>query len=262
MLRRRYGPSFVERMWKLATGQSGAKPLEKYTHEDRFMQGHHCFGIHRVLPVPSTYFTMLREPVSRLISLYHFSRENPTAYYHEYAKQMSIDEFLIECELHELDNGQVRFIAGDEEDRFINRTPFGECDESLLEQALKNIDRHFFHVGVVEAFDISALMLKEKLGWRTALYLRRNTRNRSRSRPEPSEHALEVASDRNAFDQKLYSVVKERALKEFEEAFHDSEHKLERFQRRNAQFNAVFGPLYDRYAALKVWAAGNASAPT
>jgi len=261
MLRRRYGPSLPSRLWKKILGDDGEKSLEDYTHADRWMQGHHCFGVHRVLPKPFAYFTMLREPISRLVSLYNFSKRNPTAYYHGYASSMTVDEFIAECELHELNNGQVRFIAGSDDNRFINRTPFGECGENLLQRAVQNIENHFFHVGVLDRFDKSILTIGKKLNWPNSLYLRRNVGKEKSEKEVPSEKAVDKAKDLNQLDMRLYKNQKERVEKEFSEMFSDEEGTIKKFRTKNKIYNGVFGPVYDVYARAKAVVSGNADRP-
>lgn len=130
MLRRRYGPSVGKRLIRKLTGSE--KGISDYTADDQFVQGHFGYGIHEIMPKPYVYFTLLRRPVSRLVSLYYHSRRYPTAYYHGHACDASLETFLLDTDLMELDNGMTRFLAGDPEDRFMNRTPLGECDASLL----------------------------------------------------------------------------------------------------------------------------------
>lgn len=43
----------------------------------RVVRGHLVFGIHEFLPQGAVYITMLREPVARLLSSYHFILRRP-----------------------------------------------------------------------------------------------------------------------------------------------------------------------------------------
>jgi hypothetical protein len=143
ILRRKLGASLLQRGVQLISNSTQPANLEAVLKakrpEDRYFIGHVCFGVHRFLPEPYTYATFLREPVSRIISLYTYSRSNPTAYYHKQAVNKTLEEFALKTPLLELDNGQVRFLAGDPQDLFINRTPVGQCTSELLETVLINL---------------------------------------------------------------------------------------------------------------------------
>src|SRR5438067_1113873 len=40
----------------------------------RVFKGHMPFGLHHILPQPATYFTVVRDPIDRMISAFHFMR--------------------------------------------------------------------------------------------------------------------------------------------------------------------------------------------
>src|SRR5438874_1730089 len=44
------------------------------------VKGHLHFGLHHFIPRPSTYITLLREPVERVLSFYHYARSTPDHY--------------------------------------------------------------------------------------------------------------------------------------------------------------------------------------
>jgi len=260
MLRRRYGPSVPRRLLnKMRNASRNGRALADYSPDDQYIQGHFCYGVHRELPQPYTYFTLLREPVARLVSLYVYSKTNPTAYYHGQAKDASIEEFLIETPLMELDNGMTRFLAGDPEDTFINRTPIGSCDRALFEKALANVERDFFLVGIVEEFDRSVLLLAEALNWTNALYLRRNTR--STEKPEVSPELVQQLKERNKWDVELYEHCRARLVDTYREKI-GSDQALKDFQAANRRFNRVARPIYNIYDNAKAVLSGNANRPT
>jgi len=112
---------------------------------EKYYSSHVSYGIHEFLPKPYKYVAFVREPVERIISLYKYSLQNKEAFYHKLAVGKSLEEFALKTELHELDNGQTRVIAGgDYPDFFMNRTPFRKCDDHLLEIALGNSRKRGF----------------------------------------------------------------------------------------------------------------------
>lgn len=265
LLRQKLGDSLLQRATRLLSQQHSHVTIEDALRakqmRDRYFVGHCCFGVHRFLPQPFTYMTMLREPVSRVISLYYYSRSNPTAYYHYHAANCSLEEFALKTPLMELDNGQVRFLAGDHQDIFINRTPIGQCDIPLLELAQQNIEQHFSWVGLTEYFDQSLLLLAKQMNWKNCLYLYRNVSQMQRKQEVTAELKQQIA-DRNWLDVQLYQYAKQRLMQEVAQCEFADQKNLEKFQSSNRQFNQYFGPSYTVYSNLKARLKGQVGYPS
>ncbi|MGM1034210.1 MAG: sulfotransferase family 2 domain-containing protein [Bacillota bacterium] len=54
--------------------------------------GHYLYGIHQEFSRPFNYFTMLRDPVDRVISSYYFLKDYPG---YEMVKDMTLEEFVV-----------------------------------------------------------------------------------------------------------------------------------------------------------------------
>lgn len=249
LLRGHCGPGLIRRVWRRLAGTSGQgckldEALRRLKPSDRLFMGHFCHGVHRVLDRPFTYLTFFRDPVARLVSLYHYSANTPAAHYHSAAAGKSISEFLLQTPVLELDNGMTRFIAGDDQDFFINRTPYGKCDEQLLERAIENLERHFSFVGLQERFDESVLLLGKVLHWPDAFYLTLN-RGKARSASSPAnQEMLNEVRARNALDYRLYAYAEQRFAADFARAFPDGAEALARFRQGNAAYQRRALPLY------------------
>jgi Galactose-3-O-sulfotransferase len=253
ILRQQLGASLPQRamnLFRSAPSQDLLTALQSRKMSDRYFAGHICFGVHQHLPSPFTYITLLREPVARIISLYHYSRINPTAYYHSYAANQTLEAFALETPLMELDNGQTRFLAGDAQDCFINRTPLGQCKSNLLECAKDNIHSHFSLVGLTEQFDQSLLLLQRKMGWQPTYYLSRNiAKNKQKNAISDSLRAAIL--ERNSLDQQLYQYAQQLFLQELTQwGINDS--MVEQFKQHNIAYNAFWSKPYDLYEATKV----------
>ncbi len=119
--------------------------------------GHICFGWHKYYDGNSQYITVLRDPVTRLVSLYNYIIRGKKHYLHDYVRNMSISEFINSGITQTVDNGMVRQLCG--EDAFL-RDPWddmiipwrGVTDEHL-EMAIENLNKYYAAVGVVEDFD-------------------------------------------------------------------------------------------------------------
>ncbi|NJK39101.1 MAG: sulfotransferase family 2 domain-containing protein [Oscillatoriales cyanobacterium RM2_1_1] len=262
LLRQKFGPSLMTRTAKVLMGKGQALPLEESLKskqiQDRYFAGHICFGVHRLLPQPFTYITLLREPVSRIISLYDFSRSNPMAFYHKIAVDRTLEEFALSTDLPELDNGQVRFLAGDSHDLFINQTPVNSCEESLLDIAKLNMKNHFSVVGLTEYFDQSMLLMSKVMNWGNCYYLRLNS---SSEKTEVSEKIKAKIAERNYLDVLLYKYTKENFLTMLQSYHLDDGKELQAFQDWNYRLNQYLEKPYFIYHRSKSLLRGKAYRP-
>ncbi|HEX2032412.1 MAG TPA: hypothetical protein VHL78_13625 [Actinomycetota bacterium] len=156
--------------------------------------GHLWFGLHEALPRPATYMTVLRDPLERVLSLFH---------YHVGFNGLTgtLDDYLEAGRDFEIDNGQTRYLCGRLPDADVRFVP---CTPDMLDRAKRHLVRAFSVVGTVERFDESLLLMTRVFGWRIPWYEPVNVnRERPPSRAVPPsirEHILE----RNRFDQELY----------------------------------------------------------
>ncbi len=167
----------------------------------RMLRGHIPFGLHRYIPWPATYITMLRDPIERLISYYFFVRRCPEHYLHDYAlaQGMTLRRYVESRVSLATDNFQTRIISG-----AWTNVGYGECNESTLALAKRNLAQHFAVVGLAERFDETLLLLKRRFGWGDVFYTRRNvTEGRPRQESLPAQ-TLAVLRQHNRLDLELY----------------------------------------------------------
>jgi hypothetical protein len=160
------------------------------------------------LPVerPFYYFTVLRHPAERVISLYHYIRRSETHHRHELFKQ--IDN--LETALPQLGgNLQTRLISG--------MPPKHEPTQADLEQAKRNLEMLFLFAGVLERFDETLLLLNQMLGWSRMFiqppHLNATSRNRSTS-DEIYKRTIEL----NALDMELYEFANDLMNRKIQES--------------------------------------------
>jgi Galactose-3-O-sulfotransferase len=178
--------------------------------ELRVVAGHFSFGLHMLIDRRTTYVTMLRHPVERIVSLYFHLKRWPS---HGDNKpwlervglrplhETSLDEFIQNYPLCELDNDQTRRVAGEDPE-------FGHCTLSLLQKAKSNIERHFCLVGVAERFQETLRVAADVLGWSADGRNYKKLRNEYRSSTSlvPSK-TQELILKQNALDIELYSFA-------------------------------------------------------
>lgn len=172
----------------------------------RMLQGHMGYGLHRFIPHRTQYFTLLRDPIERVISFYYFIRRNEQHYLFDFVEteNRSLKEFMESQVTPMVNDAQVRMISGVWLD-----TPFGECTPGLLESAKVNLRDNFAVVGLTERFDETLLLLKRQFGWTNVFYRRQNV---TKSRPTKNDlppDILRSIVDANKLDIQLYEYAQE-----------------------------------------------------
>ena len=107
-------------------------------------KGHMLFGLHAILPQPSTYITVLREPVDRVISAFYFMRSYKLhpLYWKFRFENWSLEDFVTRSPR---ENVQCKIIAGAEYNK--------PCTAEICERAKENLTRYFSVVGLFERFE-------------------------------------------------------------------------------------------------------------
>jgi hypothetical protein len=202
----------------------------------KIIYGHIPFGIHEYIQKPVYYFTLLRDPIERIISHYYHIRKRPNHLYHRMALDMDIGEFITKSRFREFDNGQVRQLTG------AGQLPFGACSEDLLTQAIANLENHFCLVGLQERFDESVVLLRRMLGWKKPPLYRRHNVNRLRPRAEtlPTETRAVIAAH-NELDQRLYEWAAARLAQTIAAGGTGLALELRAFRRLNRLVSALAG---------------------
>jgi len=122
--------------------------------------GHVSFGIHDVLGIEGDYIAFLRNPIDRVLSLYnHNARQPGMHHYTTIQKGMSLLDWLQSEITVETNNHITRIIAGYGQPDMLD-------DNSILEQAIKNLEQNFCFVGLMEKFAESVNRLGNQLGWK------------------------------------------------------------------------------------------------
>jgi len=167
------------------------------------VRGHFHYGLHEDIPGPSEYITFMRDPIARVVSYYHYVRTlnapgHPTA---DKARAMGLHDFVTRRCTHDIENDQVRRIAGTEK-------ADEEVTEEVFRKACENL-RNFVFCGLTERFDESLLILAERLHWRLPpVYVRSNVIGRTQT-PLP-DATRDAIAENNLYDLRLYEQAKQQ----------------------------------------------------
>jgi hypothetical protein len=177
--------------------------LRAFAHPSlRAVVGHFTFGIHRYIPRPSTYITVLREPVSRVVSRYAHQIIWRDDQFGVVSGNLNISGYVGRAADCDIDNGQVRRLCRAD-------APFGQCTPRMLARAKANLRRHFTLVGLTERFDETLLMLGTMFGWTRLIYQPAGVNIHRAKVVRPDERDREQIAELNRFDGELYEFARE-----------------------------------------------------
>lgn len=153
--------------------------------------------------LPVSVVTLLREPVSRLLSEYEFLKTWDRNHLYAYlnGNNVSFSEYITSSERilrYRGKNFMTRCIAGEDVD--------GPYPRKALARAKKNLERNFVFTGIQERFAESLVMLGDLLGMDNLLHDRRNAL-KAEARNAPGEDDVALALDMNRADIELYDFA-------------------------------------------------------
>ena len=175
---------------------------EAHRHGVDVVAGHVHVGIHRLLRPGARQLTMLRHPVDRVVSHYHYVLRNPAHVEHRHVAGagLSLGRYVETTGSRMLDNDQVRWL---------NETPhqdvpFGAVDRAMLDRARRALDDEIEGVGVAERFDDSLALYRRLFDWPDVPYTRVNVGERRPAADDIDPGVRRAILDRNALDLELY----------------------------------------------------------
>lgn len=194
----------------------------------KVLQGHMQFGHHQRFESKTSYITLLRKPLNRILSFYNYFGTLSNHPINNEVINSNFSDFIKSKKRGpNFHNGQVRNISG------IDDKP-----EFMLEKALENIEKHFSVVGLVERYEESLILMKQMLGWkRDPIYTKRNVSKKLIDKSQISESAIQLLNEKNEADLKLYEVMQ----KKFDDMIdrigrQGFNHELEKMKKKNQKY--------------------------
>ena len=168
----------------------------------RLIKGHVLYGIHESMPHQQfKYITFIRDPITRLNSLFRYARSQVSHPLHHLAHHSTFEEFSLNSEVP--DNFQTKLIAGVKRENLLQ-----PCSAEIYHRAMANIERDFLFVGTLEQFEESLMWLRTQNILRNIFYERRNVTPRSVAHQLPCEDPSNaVIGERHHWDYSMYTQV-------------------------------------------------------
>lgn len=207
-----------------------------------FFAAHAGYGLHERMPsdlrATAGYLTVLREPVSRVISTFkHLQAEG------RIAPDLNLRNYIDHRRhygLFKFDNAQTRYLAA-EQGRTVDAHPHHVTRE-MLEVACERLERDLWWFGLTERFDESVLLLADLLGWRKPRYV--SARVAAAATIDPPETSLLARiAEINALDMELYAFARTLLERRIVAAGPEFAARVEIFRARNARYARRMSPI-------------------
>jgi hypothetical protein len=169
--------------------------------------GHFVYGFHKLLPGPSEYATILRDPVERCVSLYFHMRAKSDDPQHP-ARTLSMERYFASAQNTELDNVMVRLLTGKTREFLAP----GAVDRSTLEEAIENIHRQFSYIGIQPRLAEAVEDLGRRINVVPLELKEENMGEYDRTLPIP-QLAIDRIREIDRYDVELYNYVVENFWK-------------------------------------------------
>ncbi len=194
--------------------------LKSYPYDNlrriRYVTGHLPMGLHRAFDRPAKYFTIIRHPVERVISDFFFRIQDNVPYLKDGAL-LGFEEYVESRYDIYLRDYQVRVISGCPEfegarPQFGQQTPGPAVERRHLEQAKRNIEKHFLAAAPLDKMTELALLIRRVYGWPMRRLL---TEYKARTKRRPrmgdvSRRAIGIIQECNSHDLELYEWIGKR----------------------------------------------------
>lgn len=184
------------------------KFIEKSEQEKRlyhYIHGHGNFGLHEFYK-EYTYYTIFRNPVHRVISMYGMALNDKKHYLHDIILQnkLTLTDILEKDITPEFNNGMTRMLV---------KRQNSVCDDEMFTNALFNFEHYFPVFGITEKFLESVALMNITYGNNVRVFHKRlNEKIIDLSHFSNNESLIELIKEKNKYDIKLY----EYALNKFE----------------------------------------------
>lgn len=222
-----------------------ARPYLLFKHSTLpdVVMGHHRISsvLYQLIDRPILHITLLREPVSRIISYYDYLHTARTHAYYPKVSKMTLAEFVKSKEFVEIENAQALRFTGKLRQKGIDLSRYD--DQEILEEAKLILRDRMSLFGLTEQYTQFLIMLKRALNWQDIYYLRQNKSKQKTDRASIEPGVMDVIHRRNAIDIALYDYAKALFAERCEE-MGITQADVEQFEALNKAYQDILSTPY------------------
>lgn len=175
----------------------------------RVVMGHHHRSglVYQLLnDRPIVHFTMLRDPIKRVISYFNFIKTGKSHHpKQEQIKNWTLDDY-VRSDFKEVQNGQTLRILGAHSADSIQSV--WDDSELLLAEAKRVLEHEFSLFGLTERYSEFLIMANKVLGWQEIVYARKI--NTARTAKQSSQAKVKSTSKSDDINEGTLAVLKSR----------------------------------------------------
>jgi hypothetical protein len=189
------------------------------------IKGH--LDINEVIDIPNNYlFTLLREPIARVISHYSYLKALPTSGYYRFLNEAdaTIEKLYAMKTKKDMDNCFVRYFSGHHE------LECGHVSNEHYEKAMSNLKSKIHFFGLQEYFDESLIILAGELQWTLPVYRRKNV---TENKVIVSPQTMEFLKEANRWDVLLYNEARQLFMEKVNNMSREDQKRLSRLRLLN-----------------------------
>ena len=178
-------------------------PREVFNYID-LIAGHNAHHLVDILPANWLKFTLLRDPIDRIVSHYYYVLESPGHYLHQAVKQpgMTLEDYATSGLSHELQNYYTCLFLGISDDA-VKQDPAGAAN-----RAFSLLSDDYDVVGVLEHLQAALDTLAEKAGFVQPYIPRRLNQTKHRIKlTDVQDSTRRAIAEVNSADVLLYDRV-------------------------------------------------------
>ncbi len=177
-------------------------PLEQRARF-RFVVGHFQYGIHDQVPNESCYFAVVRDPLARVCSHYHYLVHHQHPLVLSQGRIRTLREVIEGRFTANLDNLMVRCFAGVDERDF----PPGSINTEVYELALRHAEEAFIYIGHQQNLREAYSFLQDKFRWPWSMPPEVLNRGSYATDQPIADSDAELIRESNSWDCQLYGRV-------------------------------------------------------
>jgi len=202
-----------DRIYNIKVNPSLQKNIEDFIKMENFkknnfdlIKGHMSFGLHKYISKQCIYFSIVRNPIDRVVSGYYYVLKNKEHYIWKRHKKnkLSLNDYLNKDLTLEVDNLMTRTFSGMQ---ITDHDNYNEVTDLDFKLAINNIRNNFALVGIMERFDETILLMKNILGIKKIMYYKVNVNKKRKRNEKLNNKIIDKIISLNKYDIRLYEFI-------------------------------------------------------